>query len=456
MPHVKLLPAKNEYSEQLNLIRRYCITKSPGFAGVALLPEWFVVDPTCEEMGDQLGFTDGINIYLGTKLFDLTPETQAWIMLHEVLHVALRHPQRGLVLRKARLSRNLPWSNMVYNWAVDAIVNHSLTSVSTWAHAPSKMGFIEFSSLLPADVLSARPANRWGAEELFCYLMDNIVMPAVSKAMAANAGDGDGAAEQWGKDKLPGGGKNMLDVVMTSGVDGKALQPDSRGEARNWKGRVERAAAGEKAGGLFKQILFDMKEAGTPWRTLLRRYITHAVMPTTVINPSRPSRQNIIISAFSRFNPTEENAIVPFTPGARQKHGIQKLVVCVDTSGSIDDTLCEQFAAEIQTIRKTVGCGLTLITCDAEVHQVIEVSAQENLHAIIKKNGGFKGRGGTDFRPAVAHAEKIKGAAAIVYLTDMCGPYPTTCRKPLLWASIMEEYTKPPCGTVIHLKLPQT
>lgn len=442
----KVLPKDNSFYDKLDLIRKYCITKSPGFAGIALLPAYYVVDPKDARLGKEYGFTDGRSIYLGTKLFKESPKAQAFVLIHEVLHVALRHPQRMLTLRKARLMQGKTWSSEVFNWAVDAIVNHSLERINAWVHKPS-IGLIEFDKLLSPTVLAAQPPHTWGAEQLFTHLMDTIVDPAIARGEAGDAKD-------WGEKNLPGQGRGMLDIELADDGAG-SIREDTKAEARDWSGRVARAAAGDRPGGIMKEILFDVQQTRTPWRTLLRRFVCAAVMPQTQVRPSRPSRQTVMLDALSRSG-AGVGDLVPFIPGYQQKYGIRKIVVIVDTSGSIDDTLCEYFAGEIQTIRKKMGCDMVLLTCDTEVHQTISIKAHDNLHAIIKKEGGFKGRGGTDFRPAVAIAEKVPGAAVVIYLTDMMGPYPDKCRLPLLWASICTQYTKPPCGTVIVLRKDET
>jgi predicted metal-dependent peptidase len=438
----KLLAPASDFHKEMTNVRKYCITKSPGFAGVALLPQYHVVDPKDEQFGKEYGFTDGKSIYLGTRLFKESAKAQAFVLMHEVLHVALRHPQRGLALRKARVSRGLTWSSEVFNWAVDAIVNFSLDKTNSWTNKPD-CGLVTFDKLLKADVLTAMPPHKWSAESLFKYLMDEVIQPQIDKGMKD--------ATEWGKGNLPKDGQGMLDIEIPMEAGGVA--EDTKEEARDWEGRVKRAAAGDRAGGVMKEILFDIPVTKTPWQHILRRFISDAVMPQTQIRPSRPSRQNIILEAFHQE--TNNTSLVPFSPAFRPKPGIRKIVVVVDTSGSIDDRMCEYFAGEIQSIRKRVGCDLTLITCDAEVHQTINIKAHESLHKVIKQAGGFKGRGGTDFVPGVTAAEKVTGAAVIVYLTDMCGPYPNRCRFPLLWASTNETYNKPPCGTVVVLKVPE-
>jgi predicted metal-dependent peptidase len=442
---VKTLSAGHKLYAELDRVRKYCITKSPGFAGVALLPQYYIVDPK-DQNGKEFGFTDGKSIWLGTRLFKESPKAQAFVLIHEVLHVALRHPQRGLALRKARQAAGLPWSSEVFNWAADAIIHFSMQNLSSWVHKPD-IGIITFDVLLKEDDLRAKPPHKWNVESLFVHLMDNVVQPSIDKGEASSAAN-------YGE-RLPRNGKGMLDIELpekpNDSSNGKEpIKPDSREEARNWDNRVKRAAAGDRPGGIMKEILFDIPVTRTPWRHILRRFISDAVMPITHVQPYRPSRHSIILDSF--YKETCSECSVPFFPAFRPKPGIRKIVVVVDTSGSIDDKMCEYFAGEIQTIRKKVGCDLTLITCDAEVHQKIDVRPFDNFHSSIKRAGGFKGRGGTDFVPGVEAAEKVPGAAVIIYLTDMMGPYPKKCRLPLLWASTSEQFEKPPVGKTFVLK----
>jgi predicted metal-dependent peptidase len=246
----------------------------------------------------------------------------------------------------------------------------------------------------------------------------------------------------------------MLDIELPSmnrKTPGKGdIKEDDRAESRNWENRVKRAAAGDRPGGIMKEILFDIPITKTPWRYLLRKYVSEVVMPRTQIKPTRPSRHAIILDSF--YKETCSECLVPFFPAHQPMPGVRKIVIVIDTSGSIDDHLCEYFAGEIQSVRAKVGCDLVLITCDAVVHQTIKVNTYDNLHSIIKAQGGFNGRGGTNFVPGVEAAEKVAGASVIIYLTDMMGPYPDKCRVPLIWASISKDYIKPPVGRVIIIE----
>ena len=58
----------------------------PGLASLAL---WCNFADTDE---DAIAFTDGQTIYAGTGYENFSEEERRFIRLHEILHVALRHP----------------------------------------------------------------------------------------------------------------------------------------------------------------------------------------------------------------------------------------------------------------------------------------------------------------------------------------------------------------------------
>lgn len=427
-------------------IRHYCITKSPHFASVTASVRHVVLTPG-HPMFETIAFTDGLSVFYGKGFFVESAKAQAAISIHEVLHVGLRHCQRGKKIREDRGGREFAGDSFdpyVWNLAVDAIVNMSVHSVS-WVAEPS-CGLYHFKDLVVEDDLKQWPAHTWSAESLYFYLM---------KAKASGKGKGKSIQEMAeaiakAMDEIrngTGSGKSIMGDVM-SGLD--QTMPESEADARNWNARITRAAAGERAGGILRNALFDLPDTPTPWESHLRRMVTSSVMPTTELTISRPSRTMLSKHAFTSKH---SHLRTPFEPGVIPKKGIKTIVVCVDTSGSIDETMLKRFCAEIQQIRNKVGARIVIISCDAAVHQVIDIPRHKSLvQAMTEVNWELKGGGGTDFRPAVAEAEKVAGAACIVYLTDMMGPYPDKCSKPLIWAATHDPMGKPPCGRVIMLR----
>lgn len=90
-----------------------------------------------------------------------------------------------------------------------------------------------------------------------------------------------------------------------------------------------------------------------------------------------------------------------------------------------------------------------MIVADTDVQSVREI---ENVKEISEIE--FKGRGGTDFRPALKLAEEFN-PDIFVYLTDLMGSFPEEKPSfPVLWTIPQEEVPKnyePPFGRVLTL-----
>jgi predicted metal-dependent peptidase len=491
-PHKLTIREANKRVEQ---VRQYCITKSPGFASVAASVRHNVLTPV-SNMFNHVAFTDGWSIWYGSGFFTETTKAQSAIVIHEVLHVALRHPQRGLTLAKNRGHEfgGANFNPYIWNLAIDCIVNLSTFKLD-WVEAP-RCGAVDFKTMLDEATLQAWPPHKWSAEKLYCHFMRQAqegrnetlnklarkLKQALDRLRGNDSGGGgqgdeddDSSSSKKGKGKGKGnqsilqrpdprnrsmgggGGKDkefdadpdtlLGDVATTLDVLKDMVRQDTEREARNWHSRVERAAAGDRASGVMREAVFDLPQAHTPWQTILRRYMTRHVLPRTEPHLYKPGRQMLSEVAASRTR----SLAIPFNPGIQPCKGIAKMVVCVDTSGSITENILKYFCSELQAIRNRVGAELVIIACDADCDKPIFVARHENLMERIKYHGGLRGGGGTDFRPAVAAAEKIEGAAVVVYLTDMMGPFPDKCRLPLVWAATADPHQEPPCGRVIRV-----
>ncbi len=89
----------------------------PGLAGLAL---WCRFSDTDDE---AIAFTDGSTIYAGADYEKFDDKERRFICLHEILHVALCHPQRFAELQKGD---SASFSPKLLNIAADAIINESL------------------------------------------------------------------------------------------------------------------------------------------------------------------------------------------------------------------------------------------------------------------------------------------------------------------------------------------
>ena len=99
-----------------------------------------------------------------------------------------------------------------------------------------------------------------------------------------------------------------------------------------------------------------------------------------------------------------------------------KIIVAIDTSGSIDETLLAQFFGEFEAIMQSFSnYEIDLIACDSKI-QYYQRFYPGDFLAYQTKGGG-----GTDFRPVFAFIEeKIDNPTLLLYFTDAQGIYPKT------------------------------
>lgn len=131
-----------------------------------------------------------------------------------------------------------------------------------------------------------------------------------------------------------------------------------------------------------------------------------------------------------------------------RNHIIGNVVVAVDTSGSITPKIVEQFAAELNKISHLVN-EVTVMTCDAAIHEVVKIRKMEEFLSKIN----FLGGGGTDFRPVFRKVEEMKIIPELlIYLTDRYGTdYEKKPLYPVIWCVTPGGSMVAPWGQIVEL-----
>lgn len=102
-------------------------------------------------------------------------------------------------------------------------------------------------------------------------------------------------------------------------------------------------------------------------------------------------------------------------PG-RIKNRVVRIVVTIDTSGSVSDTLLSYFFNEIYHIFKTQPTEITIIECDSEIGNIYKVKDLKDIKYTVT------GRGGTYFTPVIEYInEHHYRDALLIYFTDGYG-----------------------------------
>jgi predicted metal-dependent peptidase len=131
-----------------------------------------------------------------------------------------------------------------------------------------------------------------------------------------------------------------------------------------------------------------------------------------------------------------------------ERRGLGKIVIAVDTSGSIGKLELEQFAAEISAISEEARPeAIHVVYCDAAVQSAQQFGPSEPVR--LEPRGG----GGTDFRPAFEWVAKNDIATiCLIYLTDLCcNSYPEAPEYPVLW--VTDSRTTAPFGETVRIGL---
>ena len=336
------------------------------------------------------------------------PEQAGWVA-HQVLHVALRHPQRLTELRE----RIGDVDARLFCTCADAIVNSALGHLA-WLRlapgAPTLEALLVTTLAIHQDV--GRSLLEWDVERLY-RTIDDRLPPSDGRPRR----DGPRAARV----RALGAG-TPIDLRR---CDDARDAPEARAEqARDWAERLVRAHAGDGAHSMLRTLLADLPRSRTPWEQALRVRLARALASRPEPSWSRPSRS--WLANRGRAGPGRR---LPWEPGWVSSRRVPRLALVVDVSGSIDDALLGRFAREIDSITRRAEAGLVLVIGDDRVRRVEHrAPGDSGLRELA-----LQGAGGTDFTPLLEEADTHRPDVGIV-LTDLEGPARFRPRWPLTWA----------------------
>jgi predicted metal-dependent peptidase len=332
----------------------------------------------------------GVTLWVNPRFFcnEVNEQERIGVLKHEMLHLLFKHPWRD--------TSNMP-DDELRNIAADLVVNQFV--------APFKLpeGCILLSTF-PQAGLEADQTMEWYYNKLRQYGSTAEGAKAIEKATGVCKTQGCDA--KWGeKGADSDGGDPSQNGGLTSGDYAEAVV---RGVVSKAKAKLSGKEWGDLPSGVQRMVDEICAPPKLPWKRLLRLFAGRG--SRTVVRTTRLKESN-------RF---------PGEPGIRIKR-LQKLVVAVDTSGSIGDDDLKDFLIEINGMARA-GAEVTVISCDCEIHSV-----EPYRRGVMPE---FKGGGGTSFDPVMQWLKdnRSKSFGGCIYLTDGCAPKPTTDpRCPVLW-----------------------
>lgn len=400
---------------------RFDLIRDEPFFGVPLMELDIVPDKSVPMMA-----TNGTDLKVNPEwAASAEPRRIRTILAHEVLHCGLLHHIR---MGKRDLS--------LWNRAADFAVNAILQTYNVEMMAKRGFAPLDLSNLL----LDAK-YDGMSAEEIYNLLADDN---------GNNEGDGEGD----GDSSAPSDPTNSSDPSDSPGLPRHSpwaspggVEPASAAESgeptdlqeeeAKWRvtmDHAEKAATmrGQMPGGTAR-ALKDLLKPELPWPEILRQFLRDCAKDD--FSWRRPSKAGL--------------ANRMLLPGLHSPR-MGEIVVAIDTSGSVDDTLLKRFLSEIASIHAEIRpTKLIVIDCDARINTVAEFGPEDVFD--FQPAGG----GGTRFEPVFEYVEENNiSPVALIYFTDLCGSFPQEVPPyPVLWLDY-DGYSTPPFGEHIPVRNP--
>src|SRR5262245_13607421 len=325
---------------------RDAIEAMPGLGGVALWVKFLDSDDP-----ELIACTDGVHVEAGPGYEKYDAAERRFIVLHELLHVALAHPARGREMER----RTEDFDVQLYNISCDAIINAALEGVRS-IHIPD--GAVTLGELLSPlgywkkDDSPAEVVRQWSSEALYHLLAKNRERIDL-RALDPNTGFN-------GRDLTPAIGRSQTES-----------DDSTEDEIRAWSSRLKMARG--SLAGIFNRLIRELPRVKTPWERILRDLLHRHTRRKRRLDPSRPSRRWLALEGDLK---EREGVDLPFERATRSAR-TGRVALAVDTSGSIDENLLRRFAAEVAAVLEKTEPLLRLIVCDADVHNVQDFFGRE-------------------------------------------------------------------------------
>ena len=379
-----------EYQRRL-LLARIRILTNYGFYGIMLENMAFGLDPGCDT-----AYTDGEKICFSPKFMESLSDMELdFVLMHEVMHVALKHCNRGL-----------KYNQELFNIACDIVVNSNILKSKGM-----NLDAIKVNGNISMHQIEGKEGYLFTAEEVYEKLLKNgNIIPSL----------GFDDHSKWEMDKEREDDVNAK-IIAIKDMEDRAHQ--------NGKPGVGSIPAG------VERLVKELKESRVNWRELLNEFIEFEINDYTFTPPDRRYDAEFFMPSFSEM---DEN--------------LEDVLFMVDTSGSmtIDDItlVYSEINGAIQAFDGRLKGLIGFF--DAKVYEPISFDSSIDLTKIIPKGGG-----GTSFHNVFRYVMQMENKPKyLIILTDGYATFPKEEEKgniPLLWLLTNDE-VKPPYGKVAIMK----
>lgn len=424
-----------EYNKRI-LLSRMRVLINNSFYGLLLMHMKLSLDESCETAA-----TDGHRIYFGPKFLDEISDSELdFIMMHEILHVALRHCERD--------GKRNPDA---FNIACDIVVNSNILKSNDMNLKSITLKKYGESMHLAPD---KKEGYEYTAEEVYELLPKSLKnkngnsLPSIGDADDEDSNEsGDSGGFGLGRAKKRQG-KNENNGFSDNHTRWEEVESDSE-ERDVWINRiVEAAKAVERQNGnngrgtvpvFAERILKELRNPQIDWKIILSDFIQEEICDYTFSPPDKRYGDSPFF--LPDFNGSE--------------YSVSDILFMIDTSGSMSDDMITAAFSEIKgAIDQFDGKLQGLIGFfDAAIIEPVPFNDINDITR-VKPIGG----GGTDFQIIFEYVNqymKDNPPKSIIILTDGYAPFPKETLAndiPVLWL-LNNEYVNPPWGKVARIKV---
>lgn len=437
------------------LVSRMRILCNHGFFGLLLMHMIYTIDE-----GTETAYTDGERIAFSPDFLNgLSDSELDYVLMHQILHVVLRHCLRS--------DKDDPER---YDTAADIVVNSIIMQEN--GDDPQSITLSGYGEAIH-KAPDGNEGNEYTVEEVF-EMLPQTPQDKRSKRKGGRTSQGKGSGKGEGPGKGEGSGEDSSDNGEAGGwAHGRAKQDPAKpqngkpfrgtwddhshwGETDKdsilrdvWVKRlaevceaisVRDAVNSRGTIPMFAQrMLNELIKPQTDWRRILNEFIQEEINDYSFLPPDR------------RF---EDSPF--FLPDFNEKDDVVKdILFMIDTSGSMSDKMITAAFSEIKGALDQFNGKLRgwLGFFDAAIIKPKPFSSTDEF-MIIRPAGG----GGTDFQIIFEYVDqhmREEPPASIIILTDGYANFPNEASAkniPVLWL-INNDDVEPPWGKVARIKV---
>jgi predicted metal-dependent peptidase len=387
-----------KYTQKL-LLSRFRILNRHGFYGLLLMHMRFGLDEACDT-----AYTDGYRINFSPVFLEsLSNDEVDFVLMHEILHVVLKHCFRG---RKV--------DPYLFNIACDIVVNSNILY--------SKNMNLKYITLEKyGESMHLAPNGKEGylytAEEVYNMLIKDSLAKNSGKSVKGDSFDDHSHWEEADDDfTIDEWEKRVIDAAESSAKRDTSVGNIPLGVQR---------------------YISSLKNATIDWRMLLNDFISLEVGDYSFTPPDRRMDGPFFMPDFNELVEKEDDP--------------KEILFMIDTSGSVNSNQITQAYSEIKgALEQFTSLTGYLGFFDYVVYEPQEFSSIEDILEIIPKGGG-----GTNFFAVFEYVNNLENKPkAIIILTDGYATFPKESVRngiPVIWVMNNDKVT-PPWGEVARMK----